>query len=133
MSGLTDPIADMLTRIRNAGAMGHPHVLVPSSQLKLSIVRVFKEEGFIRDFELLRGQPYRNIKIQLMYDAPEIPHIQGIKRVSRPGLRRYVGNKEAAGPRGTQQTLILSPPEGVIAGSEARKRGIGGEVLCSIW
>ena len=133
MSGLTDPIADMLTRIRNAGAMGHPHVLVPASELKLSIVKVFKEEGFIRDFEVLRGQPFRNIKIQLMYDAPEVPHIRGIKRISRPGLRKYVGNKETAGSRVGQQTLILSTPQGVIAGSEARKRGIGGEVLCSIW
>lgn len=133
MSGLTDPIADMLTRIRNASAMGHPHVLVPSSQFKVSIVKVLKEEGFIRDYELMRGQPFRNIKIQLRYDAPEVPHINGLKRISRPGLRRYVGHKEAAGLRGAQETLILSTPQGVIAGSEARRRGIGGEVLCSIW
>ena len=135
MSGLTDPIADMLTRIRNAGAMGHPNVLVPASQMKVSIAKVLKEEGFIRDYELLRGQPFRNIKIQLMYDSPEVPRIHGIKRISRPGLRKYVGNKEASGPRGGAQegTLVLSTPQGVIAGSEARRRGIGGEVLCSIW
>jgi len=133
MSGLTDPIADMLTRIRNAGAMGHPNVLVPASQMKVSIVKVLKEEGFIRDYELLRGQPFRNIKIQLMYDSPEVPRIHGIKRISRPGLRKYVGNKDASGPRGAQETLVLSTPQGVIVGSEARRRGIGGEVLCSIW
>lgn len=133
MSGITDPIADMLTRIRNAGTRGHPNVLVPASQLKVAITKVLKDEGYIKDYELLRGQPFRNIKIQLMYDGPDDPHIHGLKRISRPGLRKYVSNRDSAGPRGTQETLILSTPQGIIPGLEAKRRGIGGEVLCSIW
>ena len=90
----TDPIADMLTRIRNAGMVKHDSVLVPASRMKLAIAKILKEEGFIAEYEVVKGKPHRDIKIQLKYMGDNKPAISGLKRVSKPGLRVYVQKKE---------------------------------------
>ena len=130
---VTDPIADMLTRIRNALIAKHEQVLVPSSRLKLSIARILKEEGFISDYEVVRGKPERVIKIQLKYYDQNKPAISGMKRVSKPGLRVYVGGKEIPRVFGGLGITIVSTSKGVKTGNQAWQQGIGGELLCSIW
>ena len=133
MSGITDPIADMLTRIRNAGTAGHPNTLVPASNMKIAIARVLKDEGFIRDFEMVRGQRFRVLRLHLLYDENKEPLIKGIKRVSKPGLRAYVGKDRLPRVYGGFGLAILTTPQGVMTGGDARRRGIGGEVLCHVW
>ncbi len=130
---VTDPIADMLTRIRNALMAKHEQVLVPSSRLKLSIARILKEEGFINDYEVVRGKPQRMIKIQLKYYDHNKPAINGIKRVSKPGLRVYAGGKEIPRVFSGLGITIVSTSKGVKTGNQAWRQGIGGELLCSIW
>ena len=131
--GVTDPIADMLTRIRNAIMARHDFVLVPSSRTKMAIARVLKEEGFIGDYEVLRSKPHRSIKIYLKYDQESKPIISGLERVSKPGLRVYVGQKEIPRVYGGLGVAIVSTPKGVVTGKQAWRQGIGGEVLCYIW
>jgi len=133
LSGLTDPIADMLTRIRNAGMAGHPNVLVPASKMKIAIAKVLKDEGFVRDYEMVRGQPFRVLRLHLLYDEHKEPLIKGIQRVSRPGRRWYVGKEHVPSVYGGFGISVLTTPEGVMAGGEAQRRGIGGEVLCRVW
>ena len=133
MSGITDPIADMLTRIRNAKMVGHPYVLIPSSNMKVAIARVLKSEGYIRDYELLRGQPHRTLRVHLLYVDRGESVIQDLKRVSKPGLRAYAGKQDIPRVYGGLGMSILSTSQGVMTGREARRRGIGGEVLCSVW
>jgi small subunit ribosomal protein S8 len=135
MTGLmvTDPIADMLTRIRNALMVRHDSVLVPASKIKLAIARILKEEGFITDYEVVRGKPHRTIKIQLRYLDDSKPVISGLKRVSKPGLRVYVQKKEIPRVYGGLGISILSTPNGLRTGQEAWRQGTGGEVLCYIW
>lgn len=130
---ISDPIADMLTRIRNALMAKHEEVLVPSSRLKLSIARILKEEGFITDYEVVRGKPQRVIKIQLKYYDHNKPAIMGIKRVSKPGLRVYVRGKEIPRVLGGLGIAIVSTSKGVKTGHQAWRQGIGGELLCSVW
>jgi small subunit ribosomal protein S8 len=130
---ISDPIADMLTRIRNALMAKHEQVLVPSSRLKLSIARILKEEGFITDYEVVRGKPQRVIKIQLKYYDHNKPAISGMKRVSKPGLRVYVGGKEIPRVFGGLGIAIISTSNGVKAGHQAWRQGIGGELLCFVW
>lgn len=130
---VTDPIADMLTRIRNALMAKHEQVLVPSSRLKLSIARILKEEGFIYDYEVVRGKPQRVIKIQLKYYDHNKPAISGMKRVSKPGLRVYVRGKEIPRVFGGLGITIVSTSKGVKTGNQAWRQGIGGELLCSVW
>ena len=130
---VTDPIADMLTRIRNAIMARHDFVLVPSSRTKMAIARVLKEEGFIGDYEVLRSKPHRSIKIYLKYDGESKSIISGLERVSKPGLRVYVGQKEIPRVYGGLGVAIVSTPKGVITGKQAWRQGIGGEVLCYIW
>jgi small subunit ribosomal protein S8 len=129
---MTDPIADMLTRIRNAIMVRHDSVLVPASKIKLSIARILKEEGFIADYEVVRGKPHRSIKIQLRY-LEDKPAISGLKRVSKPGLRVYVQKKEIPRVYGGLGIAILSTPNGVRTGQQAWKQGAGGELLCYVW
>lgn len=129
---VTDPIADMLTRIRNAVLARHEFTLVPSSRMKLSIAKILKEEGFIRDYEVLKGQPQRVIKIYLKYAEKE-PVISGLKRVSKPGLRIYVQRKEIPRVYGGTGIAIISTPKGVMIGQQAWRQGLGGEMLCYIW
>ena len=130
---VTDPIADMLTRIRNAIMARHDSVPVPASRMKLSIAKILKEEGFITDYEVVRGKPHRVIKIQLRYYENDKSVISGLKRVSKPGLRVYVERKEIPRIYGGLGIAIISTSKGVKAGQESWRMGIGGELLCYIW
>jgi len=130
---ISDPIADMLTRIRNALMAKHDFVLVPASRMKLSIARILKEEGFIGDYEVLRSKPHRAIKIYLKYSDKNQPVISGLERASKPGLRVYVGRKEIPRVYGGLGIAIVSTPKGVITGQQAWRQGVGGELLCYVW
>lgn len=129
---VTDPIADMLTRIRNAVVVGHEEVLVPASRMKLSISRILKEEGFISDFETIKGKTQQVIKIHLKYSEGQ-PAVLGLERVSKPGLRVYSGKGEIPRVYGGLGIAILSTPKGVITGQKAWQNNVGGEVLCYVW
>ena len=130
---VSDPIADMLTRIRNAIMAKHNAVLVPSSRIKLSIARILKEEGFINDYEVLKGKPHRVIKIILKYSDGNRPVISGLEKVSKPGLRVYVERKEIPRVYGGLGIAIVSTSKGVKTGHQAWRQGIGGELLCYVW
>ncbi len=130
---MTDPIADMLTRIRNAVSSKHDNVSMPASKMKVSIARVLKEEGFIRDFELVSEGARSVLKVDLSYTGRKESVLSGIKRVSKPGLRVYVQKREIPRVFGGLGIAILSTPEGVMTGQNARQRSIGGEVLCYVW
>ena len=130
---VTDPIADMLTRIRNAIMVRHDTVLVPASKIKLSIAKILKEEGFITDYEVIRGKPHRSIKIQLRYLEGNKPVISGLKRVSKPGLRVYTQKKEIPRVYGGLGIAILSTSKGLRTGHQAWRQDTGGELLCYIW
>ncbi len=130
---ITDPIADMLTRIRNGLLARHDSVLVPASQIKLSIAKILKDEGFITDYEVLRGRPQRVIKIYLKYTDKKEPVISGLKRVSKPGLRIYTQRSEIPRVYGGMGIAILSTPKGVMTGKQAWQNGVGGELLCLVW
>lgn len=129
---VTDPIADMLTRIRNALMAGHDGVLVPSSQMKLSLAKTLKEEGFIDRYEVLKGKPESMIKIHLKYTDNQ-PAILGLERVSKPGLRVYVERRRIPRVYGGLGTAILSTPKGIMTGQEAWRQHLGGEILCYVW
>ncbi|MFQ5997116.1 MAG: 30S ribosomal protein S8 [Dehalococcoidales bacterium] len=130
---VSDPIADMLNRVRNAIMAKHDFVLVPASRMKLSIARILKEEGFINDYEVVRGKPHRVIKIQLKYSDHNQPVISGLERVSKPGLRVYVQQKEIPRVYGGLGIAIVSTSKGVKTGQQAWRQGIGGELLCYVW
>jgi small subunit ribosomal protein S8 len=130
---VSDPIADMLTRIRNAIMARHDFALVPSSRMNLAIARILKKEGFVAEYEVLKGKPYRMIKLHLKYDDNNQPIISGLERVSKPGLRVYVERKEIPRVYGGLGFAILSTSSGVMTGQQAWKRGIGGELLCYVW
>jgi small subunit ribosomal protein S8 len=129
---VTDPIADMLTRIRNAIMAGHDGVLVPCSKIKLSIIKILKEEGFIDRYEVLKGKPQSMIKIHLKY-ADDQPAILGLERVSKPGLRVYVERREIPRVYGGLGIAILSTSKGIMTGQEAWRHNLGGEILCYVW
>src|SRR5947199_10152955 len=130
---MTDPVADMLTRVRNAINARHPKVDVPASKLKTEIARILKEEGFILNYKLTEEGAKRFIRIYLKYTPGNVPVISKIERVSRPGCRVYVGSKEVPRVLGGLGVDILTTPRGVMTGSTARKEGVGGEVLCHAW
>ena len=130
---VSDPIADMLTRIRNAIMVRHDFVLVPASRMKLSIARILREEGFISDYEVLRGKPHRVIKIYLKYSDKNQPVLSGLERASKPGLRVYVQRKEIPRVYGGLGIAIMSTPKGVMTGHQAWRLGVGGELLCYVW
>ena len=130
---VNDPIADMLTRIRNAVMVRHDSVTVPSSKIKLAIANILKEEGFINDYEVVRSKPHREIKILLKYHDRNEPVISGLERVSKPGLRVYVEKKEIPRVYGGLGIAIMSTPDGVMTGQQAWRRGVGGELLCYVW
>jgi small subunit ribosomal protein S8 len=129
---ITDPIADMLTRIRNAIMASHDDVLVPSSKMKLSVIKILKEESFIDSYEVLKGKPQPMIKIHLKY-TDEQPAILGLERVSKPGLKIYVGRREIPRVYGGLGIAILSTPKGIMTGQEAWRQHLGGEILCYVW
>ncbi len=130
---ISDPIADMLTRVRNAIMARHDFVLIPASRMKLGIARIIKNEGFINDYEVLRGKPHRVIKIYLKYDEKNQPILAGLERISKPGLRMHVQRKEIPRVYGGLGIAILSTSKGMMTGQQAWRRGIGGELLCYVW
>jgi small subunit ribosomal protein S8 len=130
---MTDPIADMLTRIRNAVAVRHDSVNIPASKMKVAIAKVLKDEGFIRDFEVLDEGINRFVRIHLSYTEKKEPILNGIKRVSRPGLRVYVQKREIPRVYNGLGVAILSTPKGIMAGQQAWRQQTGGEVLCYVW
>jgi small subunit ribosomal protein S8 len=134
MTGMivTDPIADMLTRIRNAIMVRHDSVLVPASRMKLAIAKILKGEGFITNYEVV-GKPHRTIKIQLRYMEDNKPAISGLRRISKPGLRVYVQKREIPRVYGGLGISILSTSAGLKTGHQAWKQGAGGEILCYVW
>jgi len=130
---ISDPIADMLTRIRNAIMARHDSVLIPASGVKLGIARIIKDEGFINDYEVLKGKPHREIKIYLKYGDKNQPVLSGLERVSKPGLRVHVQRQEIPRVYGGLGIAILSTSKGVMTGQQAWRQGIGGELLCYVW
>lgn len=130
---VNDPVADMLTRIRNGVQMRHDTVLVPHSKLKLAIADILKEQGYIRDYDIPRGQRFANLRLHLAYRPGREPVITGLKRVSKPGLRLYVGKGEIPRVYGGLGISIISTPKGLMTGRQAWRLGIGGELLCYVW
>ena len=129
----TDPIADLLTRVRNAIQARHPKVDVPASRLKAEIVRILKEEGYIANFKVADEEGRRTLKIYLKYTPDNEPVISRIQRVSRPGRRVYVGQREIPRVLGGMGINILTTPRGVMTGRHAHREGVGGEILCEVW
>ncbi len=130
---MTDPIADMLARIRNALMARHKTVEIPASKLKQEIARILKEEGYIEDYEFVAEGPQGKIVITLKYDENRRPVIAGLKRVSKPGRRIYAGAKKLPRVMGGLGIAIISTSRGIMTDHEARKRGVGGEILCEVW
>ena len=130
---LTDPIADMLTRIRNANSIGKDRVDIPASKVKTSIGELLKDEGFINDVKLVERKPQNMIRVYLKYGDNDEKVISGIKRISKPGLRVYVGKDEVPQVLGGLGIAVISTSQGVMSDKEAREKGIGGEVLCYVW
>ena len=129
----SDPIADMLTRIRNAVMARHDTVLVPASRMKLYVAKILRQEGFITDYEVMGNQPHRQIKIIFRYIDGKQSMISGLKRVSKPGLRVYIQRNEIPRIYGGQGIAVLSTSNGVMTGNKAWRQGIGGELLCYVW
>lgn len=131
---MTDPIADMLTRIRNGIVSRHDRVELPASKLKVEIARILKSEGFIRNFSVSdKEKPQPTLRIELKYSEDGEPVIHGIERISRPGRRVYRNKLEIPRVLGGLGLAIVSTSKGVLAGHEAVKSGVGGEVLCQVW
>jgi small subunit ribosomal protein S8 len=131
---MNDPIADMLTRVRNANLARHDAVLIPSSKMKVAIAKVLKDEGFIRDYAVEDdGTPQTKLKVELGYGGRRQPVLSGLQRVSKPGLRVYVHRNEIPRVYGGLGIAILSTPKGVMTGQEARRQSVGGELLCYVW
>lgn len=130
---LNDPIADFLTRIRNALGSGHDDVQIPASRLKEEMSRILKEQGYIRDFHRKPATVGEAIEIRLKYTEDRRPVIIGLERVSRPGRRRYVDHKEVPRVHGGSGTAIISTSVGVMTGHEAKAKGVGGEVVAYVW
>jgi small subunit ribosomal protein S8 len=130
---LTDPIADMLTRIRNANLALHDSVEMPGSRLKGDVARVLKDEGYIVDYELREGDVGTQLVVRLKYDRDRRRVISGLERISKPGRRVYVDRAGVPRVLGGMGIAVMSTSQGVITGHEARRRGIGGEVICSVW
>ncbi|HXN45554.1 MAG TPA: 30S ribosomal protein S8 [Bryobacteraceae bacterium] len=128
----SDPIADMLTRIRNAIKARHSKVDVPASKLKIEVARILKEEGYILNYKVAEEAPKKTIKIYLKYQGNTKPVISTLDRISRPGCRVFTGHEDVPIVLGGLGVSILTTPKGVMTGRDARKQGVGGEVLCEI-
>lgn len=129
---VTDPIADMLTRIRNASRARHTEVVIPASRTKLAIARILKDEGFITDFSEAEEGPIRVIRVQLKY-VGKVPVVSGLKRISKPGLRVYAAKTEIPRVLGGLGIVIVSTSKGIMTGAQARKGQLGGEILAYVW
>ena len=130
---MTDPIADMLTRIRNANKALHESVEIPSSKMKYAIARILREEGFIKHFKYIRNKKQGVLKVFLKYGPNRERVINGIVRVSKPGLRRYCGAQEIPRVRGGMGIAIVSTSKGIMTGRRSQKEDVGGEILCNVW
>jgi len=130
---MTDPIADMLTRIRNANRALHERVDIPASRIKVELARILREEGFIRNYRLVEGEKQGVLRLYLKYGPDNARVITDIQRVSRPGLRVYAGVRNLPRVRSGLGVTIVSTSKGLMTGRAAREGGLGGEVLCSIW
>lgn len=130
---VTDPIADMLTRIRNATKAKHKDVEMPSSKIKVEIARILKREGYIEDYEVIASRPYDILRLRLRYLEDNQQVIHGLRRISKPGLRVYVKKDEVPRVLGGLGIAIISTSKGLMTDHEARKQGLGGEVICYVW
>ena len=130
---MTDPIADMLTRIRNSLRASQELVNIPSSKLKMNIAKVLKAEGYIRNFRLISDGQHKFIRIFLKYDKDGVPVIEGIKRISKPSCRNYAGSEKIPKILNGYGIGIISTSKGLMTDREARKKNIGGEIICSVW
>ena len=130
---MTDPIADMLTRIRNANTVGHDTVEIPASKMKKSIAGILTEEGYIKGFEVIEDNKQGIIRVQMKYGPDKERVITGIKKISKPGLKVYAKADEVPRVLGGLGIAIISTSNGVISDKEARKLGVGGEVICYVW
>ena len=130
---MTDPIADMLTRIRNANTVGHETVEIPASKMKKAIAEILKEEGYIEDFDIIDDNKQGIIKITMKYGANKEKVITGIKKISKPGLKVYAKANDVPRVLGGLGIAIISTSKGVVSDKEARKMGVGGEVICYVW
>jgi small subunit ribosomal protein S8 len=130
---VNDPIADLLTRIRNGIMVRQKQIVVPSSKAKVAVARILKEEGFIRDYEVTRDVVQPQLRILLKYDRDRHPVITDLQRISRPGRRVYVKRKEIPWVLSGLGIAVLSTPQGIMTGQRARRLGLGGEVLCYVW
>jgi len=129
---MTDPIADMLTRVRNGVMARHTRVMIPASNMKIEIARILKEEGYIRDYDVVKDNPQGTIRVTLKY-VEKRPVLNQIKRVSKPGLRVYTRRDAIPRVRGGLGTAIISTPQGLMTGRKAYQLGLGGEVVCYVW
>jgi small subunit ribosomal protein S8 len=130
---VSDPIADMLTRIRNAGMVRQTHVVMPSSKLKAEVARILKEEGFIRNYEIIPDGVQPTLRVWLKYSDKKEPVISSLERVSRPGKRVYAGRRSIPWVMSGLGVAIVSTPLGVMTDEQARRRHVGGEILCRVW
>jgi small subunit ribosomal protein S8 len=130
---MTDPIADMLTRIRNASRTKLEKVDIPSSKLKVEIAKILKDEGYVKNVKLVKDRKQGMIRVYLKYNDEEFATIQGIKRISRPGRRMYVASDSIPRVMGGLGVAILSTPKGIQTGKQAKKDNVGGEVICHVW
>ncbi len=130
---VNDPISDMLTRIRNAGMARNTETTMPATKILAAIAEILKQEGYIEDFSVVEKRPQNQLVIKLSYGSDRRHTIREIKRVSKPGLRVYAGKDQLPRVKSGLGIAIVSTPEGVLTGYEARRRGIGGEVLCTVW
>ena len=130
---MTDPIADMLTRIRNGSKAKLEKVDIPSSKLKLEIAKILKDEGYIKNLKMVKDRRQGVIRVYLKYTDDEAPVIQGIKRISKPGCRVYAGNDAIPKVLAGLGVAILSTPKGIQTGKQAKKDNVGGEVICHVW
>jgi small subunit ribosomal protein S8 len=129
----TDPIADFLTRIRNGARARHPRVDMPSSKMKTEIARILKDEGYIANFKVVEEKGKKTLRVFLRYTPERLSVITDLKRISRPGSRRYVGKFGIRPVVGGMGIAIVSTPRGLMTGQSARKEGVGGELLCEVW
>ena len=130
---VNDPISDMLTRIRNAGMARNDETTMPATKILVAIARILEQEGYIEGFEVIEKRPQNQLLVKLSYGPDKRHVIREIKRVSKPGLRVYAGKNDIPRVKSGLGIAIVSTPEGVLTGYEARRRGIGGEVLCTVW
>ncbi len=129
----SDPIADMLTRIRNAALVNHKQVVIPGAKIKLAIAQILKAEGFIEGFAVTDEKPQPNLVVRLKYTGRGDSVITGLERVSKPGRRVYAGHKEIPWVRAGLGISIVSTPKGLMTGREARRARMGGEIICNVW